>query len=86
MATFAAGCSTSRSLKMVAPSFVIVTSPMSSTSICRKHAPTSLISYLITAQNIALTSIILAKRSNSTRVCLMILGTPYLARQAPANS
>ena len=38
MATFAAGCSTSRSLKIVAPSFVMVTSPMSSTNICSSHA------------------------------------------------
>ena len=35
--TLAAGCSTSRSFRMVAPSFVTVTSPMSSTSICRSH-------------------------------------------------
>ena len=34
--TFAAGCSTSKSFKMVAPSFVMVTSPMSSTSICTR--------------------------------------------------
>ena len=32
--TFAAGCSTSSSFRMVAPSLVMVTSPMSSTSIC----------------------------------------------------
>jgi hypothetical protein len=31
--TFAAGCSTSSSLRIVAPSLVMVTSPMSSTSI-----------------------------------------------------
>ena len=31
--TLAAGCSTSRSLRIVAPSLVMVTSPMSSTSI-----------------------------------------------------
>jgi hypothetical protein len=30
----AAGCSTSSILRMVAPSFVMVTSPISSTSIC----------------------------------------------------
>lgn len=33
---FAAGCSTSSNRKIVAPSFVIVTSPMSSTSILSK--------------------------------------------------
>ena len=32
----AAGCSTSRSFRIVAPSFVTVTSPTSSTSICRR--------------------------------------------------
>ena len=32
--TLAAGCSTSRSFRIVAPSLVMVTSPMSSTSIC----------------------------------------------------
>ena len=36
--TLAAGCSTSSSLRMVAPSLVIVTSPMSSTSICGEAA------------------------------------------------
>jgi hypothetical protein len=34
--TLAAGCSTSNILKMVAPSFVMVTSPISSTSIYKK--------------------------------------------------
>eukprot|EP00732_Lithocolla_globosa_P003290 Lithocolla_globosa_v1_NODE_2567_length_1950_cov_17.572559.p3 type:complete len:157 gc:universal NODE_2567_length_1950_cov_17.572559:1359-1829(+) len=34
--TFAAGCSTSRSLRIVAPSFVTVTSPISSTNILSK--------------------------------------------------
>lgn len=35
MPTLADGCSTSSSFRMVAPSFVTVTSPMSSTSICK---------------------------------------------------
>jgi len=43
MRTFAAGCSTSNSRRMVAPSLVMVTSPMSSTSIwatcsCQRHS------------------------------------------------
>ena len=36
--TRAAGCSTSSSFRMVAPSLVMVTSPMSSTSICSRQA------------------------------------------------
>ena len=37
--TLAAGCSTSSSFRIVAPSLVMVTSPMSSTSICSVHLP-----------------------------------------------
>ena len=48
--TFAAGCSTSRSLRIVAPSLVIVTSPMSSTSILsRPTGPSEVFTMFATA-------------------------------------
>jgi hypothetical protein len=48
--TFAAGCSTSRSLRIVAPSLVIVTSPMSSTSILSKPTgPSDVLTMFATA-------------------------------------
>lgn len=59
--TFAAGCSTSNYLRIVAPSLVIVTSPISSTSILSKpYGPND----VLTTFAIAITAVTLLVRTS----------------------